>query len=161
MSGVKRYLPVVVRVALGAVFVYAGVTKIADPVGFAGSIAAYQVLPYFPSYLVAAVLPWVELFSGLLILSGYRVKAGALVIGALNLIFIAALASAAVRGLDIDCGCFKEGGAKVSPLLALLRDLVFLAMTAVVLTTGEKAPPEPGGSAGHPCDCTETSGNQM
>jgi putative oxidoreductase len=145
MSRAKRHIPAAVRIALGGIFIYAALVKIADPVGFAGSIAAYKILPYFASYLTAATLPFLELTCGVLLVVGYRVKGGALIIGLLNLVFIAALASAIARGLDIDCGCFKQGGAKTSPWLALLRDLVFLAMTAVVLKTehgkGISAPP--------------------
>lgn len=138
MNGSTRHLPAVVRVVLGGIFVYAAILKIADPVAFAGSVAAYRILPYFASYLAAAVLPFLELICGLLLLSGYRVRAGALIVAGMNLIFIAALASAIVRGLDIDCGCFKQGGAKTSPWLALGRDLVFLAMTLFVLKARRK-----------------------
>ncbi|HJV67286.1 MAG TPA: MauE/DoxX family redox-associated membrane protein [Geomonas sp.] len=147
MSGAKRHIPAAVRIALGAIFIYAAILKIADPVGFAGSIAAYKILPYFASYLTAAILPFVELVCGVLLVTGYRVRGGALIIGLLNLVFIAALASAIVRGLDIDCGCFKQGGAKTSPWLALLRDLLFLAMTVLVLKTESRkrisSPPLP------------------
>lgn len=133
MNSVKRHIPVAVRVALGAVFIFAAVPKIADPAAFAGSVAAYRILPYFWSYLTAAVLPFLELICGLLLVFGWRVKAGALIIAALNLAFMAALTSAIVRGLDIDCGCFRQGGAKTSPWLALGRDVVFFVMTAAVL----------------------------
>jgi putative oxidoreductase len=133
MSTVTRYAPQAVRVVLGGIFMYAAVLKISDPVAFAGSIAAYQVLPYFASYLTAATLPFIELVCGLLLVTGYRVRGGAIIIGILNLVFIAALASAIVRGLDIDCGCFRQGGAKTSPWIAIGRDLVFLAMTAFVI----------------------------
>ncbi|QWV94013.1 DoxX family membrane protein [Geomonas oryzisoli] len=126
-------IPLVLRVALGAVFIYAAVPKIADPVAFAGSVAAYRILPYFWSYLTAAVLPFLELICGVLLICGFRVKSGALIIGMLNLVFMAALASAMIRGLDIDCGCFRMEGAKTAPWVALLRDTVFLAMTAAVL----------------------------
>lgn len=139
MSRVTRHLPAAVRIALGAIFIYASILKIADPVAFAGSIAAYHILPYFGSYLTAAVLPFVELISGLLLVSGYRVKGSAVIIGLLNVVFIAALASAIARGLDIDCGCFKQGGAKTSPLLALGRDVIFLAMTVFVLKADPRA----------------------
>lgn len=132
MKVTKRHLTTAVRVLLGGVFVYASISKIADPVTFAGSVAAYRILPYFASYLVAAVLPWLELFCGLLLILGTRVRGSAVIVGALNLVFIAALASAIARGLDIDCGCFRHVG-KSSPWTALLRDLVLLAMTAAVL----------------------------
>ncbi len=133
MNGLKRYLPVAVRVLLGAIFIYAALPKIADPVAFAGSVANYQILPYFWSYLAAAVLPFLELICGVLLVCGYRVKTGALIIAALNLAFMAALVSVIARGLDIDCGCFRQGGSKTSPWIALGRDAIFLAMTAAVL----------------------------
>jgi len=138
MNQVRYNLPVLVRMALGAVFIYAAVLKIADPVAFAGSVAAYQILPYFGSYLTAAVLPFVELTCGVLLVTGYRVKGGALIIAAMNVVFMVALAAAIARGLDIDCGCFKQGGAKTSAWTALLRDVVFLAMTVFVLKAETK-----------------------
>lgn len=138
MNALKRYLPAAVRISLGAVFIWAALPKIADPAAFAGSVAAYRILPYFGSYLAASVLPFLELICGLLLVCGRRVRTGALIIGALNLLFIAALASAIVRGLDIDCGCFRQGGEKTTPWLALGRDVVFLAMTALVLRFEKK-----------------------
>lgn len=148
MSGLKNYLPAAVRIALGAVFIYAAVLKIADPVAFAGSVAAYRILPYFGSYLTAAALPFVELACGLLLVLGYRVRSGALIIGVLNLVFIVALASAIVRGLDIDCGCFKQGGEKTTPWAALARDLLFLAMTWFVLRVEARRGRGPEAGAG-------------
>jgi len=133
MRKLKRHLPATVRTLLGAIFIYAALLKIADPVAFAGSVAAYKILPYFASYLTAAVLPFVELSCGLLLVLGYRVKGGALLIGVMNLVFMIALGAAIVRGLDIDCGCFKQGGSKTTPWTALLRDAVFFAMTVFVL----------------------------
>ena len=138
MNGASRYLPAAVRVLLGSVFIYASLLKIADPVAFAGSVAAYKILPYFASYLTAAVLPFVELVCGLLLVCGYRVKGGALIIAIMNVVFMIALGAAIVRGLDIDCGCFKQGGAKTTPWTALLRDVVFLAMTVFVLKAEAK-----------------------
>jgi uncharacterized membrane protein YphA (DoxX/SURF4 family) len=135
MNGLTRHLPAVARIILGGIFIYAALLKIVDPVAFAGSVAAYRILPYFASYLTAAVLPFLELICGVFLVCGYRVKGAALIIGGMNLVFIAALASAIVRGLDIDCGCFKQGGPKTSPWIALARDAVFLAMAALVLRT--------------------------
>jgi len=131
----SRCLSVAVRVVLGGIFIYAAILKIADPVAFAGSVAAYRILPYFANYLVAAVLPFLELICGCLLVTGYRVRTGTLIVLAMNLVFIVALTSALARGLDIDCGCFKQGGEKTSPWVALGRDLVLLAMTIFVLKT--------------------------
>lgn len=139
MKDLKRYLVPLARISLGLVFVYAALVKVADPVAFAGSVAAYRLLPYFGNYVVAASLPFVELACGLLLATGYRARPAALVIAAMNVVFMVALASAIARGLDIDCGCFKQGGEKTSPWLALGRDAVFLAISFLVLKLDPKA----------------------
>lgn len=145
MSALKRHLPAAVRIALGGIFIYAALPKIADPVTFAGSVASYQILPYFWSYFTAAVLPFLELICGVLLVAGYRVRAGALIIAAMNTVFMAVLVSLIVRGLDIDCGCFGEG--KTSPWLALARDAVFMAMAGAVLRfEAKRIPPPAAGS---------------
>ncbi len=135
----KKYLYIVIRIGLGLVFVYAGILKIRDPNAFAGSVAAYKILPYGLNYLVAAVLPWVETVCGLLLVVGYRARAAACIVIAMNLVFMAALASTIVRGLDIDCGCFRQGGAKTPAWMAILRDVLFLAAAIFVFRRGDKS----------------------
>ncbi|MHC1698379.1 MAG: MauE/DoxX family redox-associated membrane protein [Geobacteraceae bacterium] len=133
----QHYFLLFLRVSLGLVFVYAGVLKIKDPIAFAGSVAAYKLLPYFFNYLVAATIPWVELTCGLLLIVGYRVRAAAGITAAMNILFIVLLASTIVRGLDIDCGCFRQGGEKTSAWIAIMRDILFLSV-ALILVTEQK-----------------------
>lgn len=130
----QHYFLLLLRVGLGLIFVYAGVLKIQDPIAFAGSVAAYKLLPYFFNYLVAATIPWVELTSGLLLIIGYRVQAAAGIIAAMNILFIVLLASTIVRGLDIDCGCFRQGGEKTSAWIAIMRDIIFLTVALILVT---------------------------
>lgn len=132
-STAGRHLSTVVRVALGGVFLYAGILKIANPVAFAGSVAAYKLLPYFGNYLVAAVLPWLEAISGLLLVVGWRTRSAAVLTCMLNGVFMVALISTILRGLDIDCGCFQQGGDKTSAWTAMGRDAVLLAMAISLL----------------------------
>ncbi len=119
---------VFLRIALGLVFVYAAMWKIRDPEAFAGSVAAYGVLPFFLNHLVAATLPWIEAACGILLIFGYRVKAAAGIVAALNIMFIVLLITTVARGLDIDCGCFRQGGGKTPAWLVILRDFLFLGM---------------------------------
>ena len=125
------------RLVLGGLFLYAGFVKIADPAAFAGEIAAYRLLPYFGNYLAAAVLPWLELICGVLLVVGYRSMAAAAVILFLTTLFMAALASTIVRGLDIDCGCFRHGGEKTSAWTALGRDAL-LFVTGLIVVCAQK-----------------------
>lgn len=130
-----RHLLTALRIGLGAVFIYAGILKIREPVAFAGSVAAYQILPYYLNYLVAATIPWVEAVCGILLIVGYRVKAAAGIVAAMNVLFIVLLASTIVRGLDIDCGCFRQGGEKTSAWVAILRDVFFLAAALIIFSS--------------------------
>ncbi len=137
MQNLKKYFHILVRIALGLVFIYASVHKIRDPVAFAGSVAAYKILPYGLNFLVAAILPWVELICGLLLVIGYKVKAAASIVIAMNLVFIVALSSTIVRGLDIDCGCFKQGGEKTPAWEVITRDIMFL-VAAIFLAVNKQ-----------------------
>lgn len=134
-SKAGQHTMTLLRIGLGAVFVYAGFLKIREPVAFAGSVAAYQILPYFLNYLVAATIPWVEAACGILLIFGYRVKAAAGIVAAMNVLFIVLLASTIARGLDIDCGCFRQGGGKTSAWIAILRDIVFLSVALILFST--------------------------
>lgn len=120
------------RIGLGFIFVYASYWKIHDPEAFAGSVAAYKVLPFYLNYVVAATLPWIEATCGILLIVGYRVKAAAGIVMAMNIFFIVLLISTIARGLDIDCGCFGQGGDKTPAWLVILRDLLFLAVAVVI-----------------------------
>lgn len=114
------------RLLLGATFAYAGWIKMQDVTGFAGDIAAYRILPYQWNFLVAASLPYVEFFAGVLLLINRRVRPASLLLGLLLLVFLAALGSVMIRGLEIDCGCFGEVSSSQSQ--AFWRDLGLLTL---------------------------------
>ena len=97
----------VLRLLLGAFFVYASLDKIASPAGFARIIYQWQVAGPVPSNLVAVTMPWVELVAGLLLIVGVWRREAALVIALLLVVFLAAAASVLARGIDVvNCGCF-------------------------------------------------------
>jgi len=123
----KAVLILLFRIVLGAIFIFAAVGKIINPAGFADAIDNYRILPYILVALLAIVLPWVEAICGILLLLGKRLAGSSLIVVALNLVFIVAIASAIIRGLDIDCGCFSVGVAKAG-YARLIEDLLLLAM---------------------------------
>jgi uncharacterized membrane protein YphA (DoxX/SURF4 family) len=99
------------RLGLAAVWLASGTLKAIDPDQTYVAVKAYDVLPKGGIEIVAALLPWVELAFGVLLLIG----AGVRVIGVLSLmllaVFMAGVVQAWARGLSIDCGCFGGGGA--------------------------------------------------
>jgi len=122
----------VARLALGLTFLYAGLIKSEDVAAFAGQVANYKILPYSWNFVVAATVPYVEMIAGFLLVINRRIRPAALVCGAMLIIFMILLGSVLVRGLDIDCGCFKPGGKGTSAWIALGRDAVLLPLSVLV-----------------------------
>ncbi len=117
------------QTALGAVFIYAGLEKHWHPEEFAEAILAYRLLPPGLAGLLAAVLPWLELTPGALLVLGFRRRSCLLILGLLAGGFIAVLLLTMARGLKIDCGCGLFFQRQVGPA-AVLEDALFLAWAA-------------------------------
>jgi uncharacterized membrane protein YphA (DoxX/SURF4 family) len=130
-AGLRKYAKIALRLLFGAVFVYAGTLKALNAPSFAADISRYHILPEFAVTPLAYFLPFFEIFSGLAVASGVLLSSGLVATLSLLGIFIAALISAWFRGLDIQCGCFGQGGG-ASVQFALLRNLVLLAVGAAL-----------------------------
>jgi putative oxidoreductase len=132
------------RLLLGGLFIYAGIGKIWNPMGFSADIDNYRMLPYLLVTLMASVLPWVEVLCGLLIIFGRWLSGASLILIMLNVVFIIAIASAMARGLDIDCGCFSAAGnASRVGVQRLLEDALFLAAAVIIFRHSMKTKEDP------------------
>jgi uncharacterized membrane protein YphA (DoxX/SURF4 family) len=136
----SRWISLLVRVALGLVFVYSSWAKIADPPGFAEMVWNYRILPGFLVNPVAIVLPWLELLAGLALISGFLRKGAALLIGVMLVVFMVALSTDLARGIAIECGCFPTAAEAKTTValfagmkLDLLRDAGLLLLSFQVL----------------------------
>lgn len=127
-------LSLLLRWYLCLVFLNACWHKLLHPASFALDVATYGILSLALVNPTAIILPWVELAAGIMLLIGYRARAGTLLVVAMMLVFIAALVVALVRGLDISCGCFASQGLEDDPISAwtMLRDLAWLAAALYV-----------------------------
>jgi len=131
------WVSLVFRVALGAIFVYASLAKIADPHGFAKMIDNYHLLPESLINITALVLPWLELLTGMALILGTRIEGAATIIGAMLVVFIVAVGISIARGVDIDCGCFSTTGRGRKVGIGLvLQDLGMLVMAIYILING-------------------------
>jgi uncharacterized membrane protein YphA (DoxX/SURF4 family) len=126
----------VVRVVLGALFLYAGAIKIIDPAAFALAVYNYHILPAWLVNMTAILLPWVEVVAGVCLVFGLWIPGGALIVSALLFVFTIALGFNLSRGLDIACGCFSTAAtAEKITWWYLLRDSSLLAAMLLVLFT--------------------------
>jgi uncharacterized membrane protein YphA (DoxX/SURF4 family) len=120
---------IISRLILGGIFIYAAIDKIAHPDQFAEIVYNYKLLPGAAVNIMAIMMPWVEMMAGVFLVLGIWVKDSAAILGALLLVFIAAISINLARGLDFDCGCFStagHAGRKNASILLIVRDLVLL-----------------------------------
>jgi uncharacterized membrane protein YphA (DoxX/SURF4 family) len=104
-----RRLTLALRVMVAAVLIYASYDKLLHPRAFADAVDNYRLLPQSLVNLVAIVLPWVELLTGVCLLTGLAPAGGGLLGAVLFAVFLFALVAALARGLNIGCGCFGAG----------------------------------------------------
>lgn len=137
-STLRPWLGTLLRLGLAAVWIYAGASKVGDLAASGRSVNAYELLPYDLATAVGAALPFIEIALGLLLLAGFATRFAAGASALLLVVFIVGIASAWARGLNIDCGCFGEGGAITDGrdpgyFGEILRDVGFLAMAGFLL----------------------------
>ena len=123
----NSWIEIILRWILGITFIYASYYKIMSPEDFAKVVYGYNLFPEVLIHLIAIVLPFVELISGLSLLLGIYPRSAALIINGLLLAFIFILTINIIRGYEFDCGCFssKKTG---SPELMVARDIIYLIM---------------------------------
>jgi len=116
----------VLAFVIGAVFVYAGATKILDPLAFANDISHYRILSWPLGIRLEFYLPWLEIFCGLALIVGRLRTGGTAILLALTVIFIGASIAARARGIDLTCGCFGSVGKGLSFSWHLAIDFAIL-----------------------------------
>lgn len=137
LSGIKRYIfsginPKLAALFLGIVFIVAAIPKIVDLQGFYIAVDNYQILPEILVPYFAVILISVELVVGLFLIVGVYKKEAAFITVLLNIVFIIALTSALIRGIDITCGCFSLNGEAVS-INQIIRDIFLILLANTIL----------------------------
>ena len=124
----RNYAVLAVSIAVAAVFIYAGIDKLRDPLQFADSTAAFAIVPAVFINLLVMGLPPFEIACGVLLLGPWTRRIGALAVAVISVVFFTALASALLRGLTLDCGCFGVGAPSRSRMwLELALDVMLFS----------------------------------
>lgn len=132
-------LSVPVRLYLGVVFIEASIYKIQEPYEFALGVATYQILPLGMVNLVALLLPWIEIVTGVFLIVGFWTKENAFLILGMMILFIITLSIALSSGHEMTCGCFASQEAVDDiGFHTLFRDIfwVLLALFTLVFDNG-------------------------
>jgi len=134
---VQPWISTAIRLILGAVWIAAGATKVGDLAASGRAVAAYRLLPHDAATFLGAVLPFLEIALGALLILGLATRFAAVVSALLLMVFIAGIVSAWARGLRIDCGCFGGGGdlsagEKPRYVSETIRDIALLFSAALL-----------------------------
>ena len=117
-------------IAIGAIFLAAGLRKLRDLAATAAAIDLYRILPTQGSRVLALPLALLEALSGVLLLVPSQRFIGALAISAILAAYTFAIALNVVRGsTDFDCGC-GDAILLQSGVALLARNGVMLVLSA-------------------------------
>ena len=129
------WIELILRWLLGFAFIYASYHKIIYPAKFVEIIYGYYLFPNYLINLLAIIVPFIELFSGLALVAGIYPRSAAFISSAMLLTFSVALSINVSRGLNFECGCFSfgESVSSYSVIQVLVRDIVFFMFSIHVL----------------------------
>ena len=136
-----RVIALIARFYLAYVFISACIHKLVDPTSFAIDIATYQMLPLVFINPLAIVLPYVKLGTGIMLATGTKARAAALMVCGMMVMFMIALSYALMHDLSISCGCFASnaaGGSDPISGLTMLRDSAWLLIAVYVVVFDTK-----------------------
>lgn len=126
----NRKIQLVFRLILGITFITASFHKILAPGQFAQIIYGYGLFPENLINLIAILVPFFELFCGLLLIIGVWKGGACLIINLMLAGFIVSITINLIRGYEFDCGCFTNTSfvPDFDPVTLLFRDLSLLCL---------------------------------
>ena len=130
----KQWVGLLARLIVGVIDLLAGLSKFSDPPGNVRSVRAYRILPEAVVPTVGHALPTVEIVIGTMLILGLLTRAMGVVSALFFVAFIVGISSAWARGLEINCGCFGNGGVPADPqrqyAIDIARDVGLLLCSA-------------------------------
>jgi len=136
----RKWIAFSIRWIIGITFIAASIHKIVWPAEFAKILYGYDLFPHFSINLIAIILPFVELVTGLSLIFNIYSKAATMLVGIMLAAFILAISINMARGHEFDCGCFSFGSE--NPLTGtkfiLIRDIFLLVLCIYMFRFNEK-----------------------
>jgi uncharacterized membrane protein YphA (DoxX/SURF4 family) len=129
------------RLVIAGILLYAGFMKAAGPSAeFAALLETYKLFPSSFLSPLSLVVPYVEMWVGLFLLTGFYTRLSALAAALLFAGFIFAVGSALLRGIDLaSCGCF--GAESLAPRYTIVLDLFCLGLALTTVKLAKLPPP--------------------
>ena len=122
----------VMRVLLGGLLLATGALKLGHAPDLAAAIAGFRLLPAGAIGPLALALPFFELLLGGYLVIGLFTRTAAIVAALQFVIYASAIASAVIRHIPANCGCFGPQDAAVADWPHVAFDLALALLSALV-----------------------------
>jgi uncharacterized membrane protein YphA (DoxX/SURF4 family) len=129
----NRYLILVLRLLLAAVFLISSFGKLVDIERYSvDAVYNFDILPMALARFFGLVMPFIELLCGLGLLFGVLTRLSALGVSLMSAAFFIAKGIVLAQGRSIDCGCF---GAVVETLasVTIFMDIPMVIMALLIM----------------------------
>ncbi len=124
------------RVILGATLLISGAVKVGHPATLAASIASFHLLGPGVIVAVSIILPYFEILVGTYLVIGLFTRIASFVATLQFVVYGAAIASAILRKLPADCGCFGPNDHAVADWPHVAFDLALAAIALIIAVRG-------------------------
>lgn len=117
------------QIFIGTILLASALGKSLDLPGFVGVLKTYRAFPEGTLWPLALAVTGVEFVLGVWVLSGWRLRAGALASAWVNAGYAAWMTISLLRGLELaNCGCFGVFFPQPLRWYSPLEDLVLVGM---------------------------------
>ena len=136
----NRLMGLVARLLLGSIFIYASYHKIIAPDEFAKIVYGYDLFPSETINLIAIIIPFAELISGMALIIGIYTRPAAIILIGMLTAFVIAISINIIRGHEFDCGCFSSDTSQAvnSAWQTLGRDMIFMMLGIYIFAYGQE-----------------------
>lgn len=142
-----KYILNIARIIVGNLFIFSGIVKANDPLGF-----SYKLEEYFMEFgmnwewlheilvPLAAALCIVEIVLGVAVLVGYRMKQVSWLLLLMIVFFTILTGASAIFEIVRSCGCFGDA-IPLTPWESFFKDLILLVLILVIFAKREVIKP--------------------
>src|SRR5690554_824950 len=142
-----KYILNVARIIVGNLFIFSGIVKANDPLGFSYKLEEYFIefgmnWGWLHEVLVplAAILCIVEIVLGVAVLVGYRMRIVSWVLLLMIVFFTILTGASAIFEIVRSCGCFGDA-IPLTPWESFYKDLILLALILIIFFQRNKITP--------------------
>jgi uncharacterized membrane protein YphA (DoxX/SURF4 family) len=122
----------ILKYILGFIFLYAGASKIFEPMLFKAVIQNYFSIPDLLALIIAIVVPWVQILAALSLFFNWNVLYSSGLLFAMSIFFFVLMVINYGQVLPFGCGCFGFRGEEVVGIYHIARDFSIAVLAGII-----------------------------